>query len=148
MTDVISQEKRSELMSRIRGSDTRPEFSVRQGLHRAGFRFRLHQRKLPGCPDVVLPKYRAVIFVHGCFWHRHPNCPLAYRPKSRIGFWSEKFRQNRARDRRQERELRDSGWRVLVVWECSLRKEVDRRKAIRKIGRWLRSAAATGEVGR
>jgi len=147
MTDVISREKRSALMSRIRGSDTEPEIAVRRGLHRAGFRFRLHQRNLPGSPDLVLAKFGAVIFVHGCFWHRHRGCRLAYRPKSRTGFWTEKFRQNRARDRRLQRELRDRGWRVLVVWECTLRKHADRVKAIERIKGWLRSGASRGEIG-
>lgn len=148
MTDVISRVRRSELMSRIRGSDTKPEFAVRRGLHRAGFRFRLHQGRLPGRPDLVLARYRAVIFVHGCFWHRHRGCPLAYRPKSRTGFWSEKFRQNRARDRRQERELREAGWRVLVVWECGLRSAPDRMNTMHNIKRWLYSKSPRDEIGR
>lgn len=147
MTDVVSQKKRSELMSRIRGSDTEPEIAVRRGLHRAGFRFRLHQRTLPGRPDIVLAKYRAVIFVHGCFWHRHRGCGFAYSPKSRIRFWNEKFRQNMARDRKQERRLLRSGWRVLVVWECSLRREPDRLKTIHSIDGWLRSGLVRGELG-
>ncbi|HWX41638.1 MAG TPA: DNA mismatch endonuclease Vsr [Blastocatellia bacterium] len=147
MTDVISRERRSELMSRIRGWDTEPEVAVRRGLHRAGFRFRLHHRKLPGRPDLVLARYRAVIFVHGCFWHRHRGCPLAYRPKSRTAFWNEKFRQNTARDRKQELQLLNSGWRVLLVWECGLRREPDRLKTIERIKRWLRSGSSKGEIG-
>lgn len=148
MSDVISPKKRSELMSRIRGSDTVPELAVRRGLHRAGFRFRLHQRQLPGRPDLVLARYRAVIFVHGCFWHRHQGCPFAYRPKSRTRFWREKFRQNKARDQRQEQELRDCGWRVLVVWECDLRKEPDRSKTIKRIECWLREGSTCDEICR
>lgn len=105
-------------MSRIRGRDTAPEKQVRSALHRAGYRFRLHRRDLPGRPDVLLPKYRTVVFVHGCFWHRHKGCRHAYAPKSRVAFWQEKFRGNIERDRRNVRELRRLGWKVVTVWEC------------------------------
>lgn len=108
-------------MSRIRASDTGPERAVRSILHRMGYRFRLHSRSLPGKPDLVLPRYGTVIFVHGCFWHRHRGCPLAYTPKSRTVFWMNKFRDNVARDRRVTGELQTLGWQVLVVWECELR---------------------------
>ena len=105
-------------MSRIKGRDTGPELVVRSTLHHLGFRFRLHGKKLPGLPDVVLPRHRTVIFVHGCFWHRHRGCRFAYQPKSNIPFWTDKFAQNMARDSRNRRELRRLGWRVVVVWEC------------------------------
>lgn len=118
MTDSLSPERRSWNMSRIRGSDTQPEMQVRSALHRAGFRFRLHRKDLPGRPDIVLPKYNTVVFVHGCFWHRHPGCKLAYEPKSRTLFWNEKFRRNVERDLRNANELRRLGWRVVTVWEC------------------------------
>jgi len=118
--DRISREHRSWNMSRIRGRDTKPEKAVRSLLHRMGYRFRLHGRDLPGRPDIVLPKHRTVIFVHGCFWHRHRGCKYAYTPKSRVGFWAKKFRANRLRDRRNEISLRERGWNVLVVWECEL----------------------------
>jgi DNA mismatch endonuclease (patch repair protein) len=108
-------------MSRIRGRDTTPERAVRSILHRLGYRFRLHSRSLPGRPDVVLPRYKTVVFVHGCFWHRHKKCRFAYVPKSRTKFWTEKFSGNVERDRRVVRMLRSIGWRVLVVWECELR---------------------------
>lgn len=107
-------------MSRIRGRDTRPEKAVRSLLHRMGFRFRLHRRDLPGSPDIVLPRLRTVIFVHGCFWHRHPGCRYAYTPRTRKSFWNAKFAANRARDRRHVRELRSLGWRVVTVWECDV----------------------------
>lgn len=107
-------------MSRIRGYDTTPERTVRSFLHHAGFRFRLRRRDLPGSPDIVLPKWNAVVFVHGCFWHRHQNCPKAYTPKSNMSFWSEKFTANTERDARKARELIRLGWRVFVVWECSI----------------------------
>lgn len=119
--DRLTKEQRSWNMSRIRGKDTSPERAVRSILHRLGYRFRLHSRTLPGKPDVILPRYGTVILVHGCFWHRHRGCPLAYTPKSRTEFWRNKFRDNVARDRRVARELRVLGWQVLVVWECELR---------------------------
>ena len=118
MTDRLTREHRSWNMSRIRAKDTQPEKLVRSTLHRAGYRFRLHRRDLPGRPDIVLPKYRTVVFVHGCFWHRHPGCRFAYTPKSRVAFWNEKFRRNVERDCRNVRALRALGWRVITVWEC------------------------------
>ena len=118
MTDIMSRRQRSELMSRIRGRDTAPEITVRRIAHGLGFRFRLHRKDLPGRPDLVFPKHRAVIFVHGCFWHRHGGCRYAYTPKTRVRFWTEKFRRNVVRDRQQEAALRGLGWRVLVIWEC------------------------------
>lgn len=119
--DRISSEHRSWNMSRIRGGDTIPEKAVRSMLHRMGYRFRLRTRNLPGSPDIVLPRYRTVIFVHGCFWHRHAHCRFAYTPKSRVRFWQRKFDANVARDHRTTRALRARGWRVIVVWECQTR---------------------------
>jgi len=116
--DGITPEKRSWNMSRIRGVDTKPELLVRSLLHRMGYRFRLHRRDLPGRPDIVLPKYRAVVFVHGCFWHRHRGCRYAYVPKSRKDFWKRKFARNVERDREVRHLLRKAGWKILVVWEC------------------------------
>ena len=118
--DIMSKEKRSWLMSRIRDRDTKPEKRARSLLHRLGYRFRLHRKDLPGRPDIVLPKYQAVIFVHGCFWHRHSGCKYAYQPKSRVEFWKKKFRENVERDRRKTRELKKLGWRVIIMWECKL----------------------------
>jgi DNA mismatch endonuclease (patch repair protein) len=121
MVDIVNARTRSRMMAGIRSRDTKPERIVRSYLHRAGLRFRLHST-LPGRPDVTLPKYRAAIFVHGCFWHRHKNCALAYLPKSRIDFWAAKFSSNVARDRRVQRILRRRlNWRVFIVWECNLR---------------------------
>lgn len=105
-------------MSRIRGRDTKPELLVRRIAHGLGFRFRLHRRDLPGCPDIVFPRYRSVILVHGCFWHRHPNCRFASSPKSRVEYWQKKFEGNVLRDRRNQRALTDLGWRTMVIWEC------------------------------
>ena len=121
MTDIVDSRRRSEMMSRIRGKDTVPELIVRRVAHRMGLRFRLHRRDLPGRPDLVFPRHLLAVFVHGCFWHRHGRCRYAYTPKSRIAFWTKKFADNVARDRRNEDALRDLGWRVLVIWECETR---------------------------
>lgn len=137
--DRLTREHRSWNMSRIRGRDTNPERAVRSLLHRLGFRFRLHSRRLPGRPDVVLPRYRSVVLVHGCFWHRHPACPFAYAPKSRQAFWGRKFADNVARDKRNAIALRRSGWHVIVVWECELR---DPDALCRRLARMLRRAGA------
>ncbi|WP_240532771.1 MAG: very short patch repair endonuclease [Nitratireductor rhodophyticola] len=110
-------------MSRIRGKDTQPELLLRRLLHSAGFRFRLHVSGLPGKPDIVLRKHRTVIFVHGCFWHRHEGCAGATTPKTRAGFWQEKFRRTVERDRQKTIELERAGWRVLIVWECELKSD-------------------------
>lgn len=121
VTDTLTKAERSRNMSKIRGKDTGPERAVRSLLHRAGYRFRLHVRDLPGKPDIVLPRYRAVIFVHGCFWHRHMGCKGASTPKTNKNVWADKFVRNVANDRKHTRRLRRLGWRVIVVWECQLR---------------------------
>ena len=118
--DIVTKEKRSWNMSRIHSKNTRPELEVRSLLHNAGFRFRLHDNALPGKPDIVLKKYKTVIFVHGCFWHRHPNCKYAYTPKSRLDFWRNKFTNNVERHKIVSRELRTLGWKVVVVWTCEI----------------------------
>lgn len=125
MADTLTSERRSWNMSRIRGRDTRPELRLRSLLHRAGFRFRLHAKQLPGRPDVVLPKYRTVIFVHGCFWHRHPGCRNATIPSTRREFWQEKFDSNVSRDARNQAALEAAGWTVLTVWECELKADAE-----------------------
>lgn len=120
MTDVLTHEQRQLNMSRIRGRDTKPEMLIRRGLHGRGFRYRLHDRKLPGRPDLVFRRYNAVVFVHGCFWHGH-DCPLFRLPATRREFWMTKIVSNRARDARAAASLLALGWRVANVWECSLR---------------------------
>ncbi|MFA5689293.1 MAG: very short patch repair endonuclease [Kiritimatiellales bacterium] len=120
MADHLTPEKRSWNMSRIRGTDTKPEILVRSMLHRAGYRFRKNVKTLPGKPDIVLPKYKTVIFVHGCFWHRHKNCKDATTPKTNKAFWNKKFERNVANDKKHARELKKLGWRVITVWECQV----------------------------
>lgn len=148
MVDSLSVEARSRNMSRIRGAHTRPERVLRSGLHRAGFRFRLHRTDLEGRPDIVLPRYSAVIFVHGCFWHQHPGCRDATRPKTREKFWAEKFAQNHLRDERQKAALLGAGWRVLTVWECALKATGTRENAIAEAIRWIRSSSRCEEIAR
>lgn len=123
MADTLTPERRSLVMSRIKGKDTKPELLLRSLLHKRGFRFRIHDRRLPGRPDIVLPRYRTVILVHGCFWHRHPNCKYASTPKSRQKFWLDKFEKTVQRDKKQATMLEETGWRLIVVWECELKKD-------------------------
>lgn len=118
MTDKLSPEHRSWNMSRIRSTNTKPEKLVRSLLHQMGFRFRLHRKDLPGKPDIVLPRYHTVIFVHGCFWHRHEDCKECTTPKSNTEFWLEKFRKNVERDERVKLALEGAGWHVVTVWAC------------------------------
>ena len=123
--DTLTSEKRSWNMSRIRGENTKPELAVRSMLHHMGYRFRVSDKKLPGKPDIVLPKYRTVIFVHGCFWHRHPGCKFTYTPKSRLEFWSRKFGENVKRDKNNISLLKKIGWLPIVVWECEIESNAD-----------------------
>lgn len=123
MADLVDKATRSRMMSGIKGKNTKPEMVVRQALHRAGFRFRIHARGLPGKPDLLLPKWRAAIFIHGCFWHRHEGCRFTTTPATRPGFWSEKFAANVIRDQRTQAALADAGWRVATVWECAVRRD-------------------------
>ena len=119
--DSLSPERRSWNMSRIRGKNTRPEIIVRSLLHKLGYRFRLNRKDVPGKPDIVLPKYKTAIYVHGCYWHRHNGCRLAYTPKSNLEFWSKKFARNIERDTEVSMALMGTGWKQLVVWECETR---------------------------
>ena len=142
MTDIVDTKRRSKLMAGVRNRDTTPELAVRRIAHRMGLRFRLHRTDLPGRPDLVLPKHRLAVFVHGCFWHRHEGCRHASTPKSRIAFWTEKFAANVERDARQEAALRTLGWRVLVIWQCETR---DEAAVERKLAELLRCDRATSE---
>ena len=121
MADKLTPSQRSHCMSSIRGKNTKPEILVRKGLHARGFRFRLHNRKLPGSPDIVLPKYGVTILVNGCFWHGHKGCRYATRPKSNVEFWETKIARNKHRDEVTTAHLEALGWHVITVWECELR---------------------------
>ncbi|MGR9109103.1 MAG: very short patch repair endonuclease [Gammaproteobacteria bacterium] len=136
MADILSKKQRSEAMSRVRSEDTKPEWILRCGLHRLGFRYRLSNPDLPGKPDLIFARYHAVVFVHGCYWHRHPGCKNASMPKSNVDFWTKKFAENVGRDRRTETQLKARGWRVMVVWECELNKNT--LSSIRKVADWLK----------
>lgn len=120
MVDTLTPAERSRVMRRVRSKDTKPEMLVRRLTHGLGYRYRLHDKRLPGCPDLVFRGRRKVIFVHGCFWHRHRNCALARLPKSRRDFWTPKLNANRRRDERNLRELTKAGWATLVIWECEI----------------------------
>jgi DNA mismatch endonuclease, patch repair protein len=138
MADVLTREQRHLNMSRIRAKDTKPEMLLRRGLHACGFRYRLHCRELAGCPDLVFPRYKAAIFIHGCFWHGH-ECHLFTVPKTRTGFWLNKISRNAERDRETVASLRYEGWRVLTIWECALRGagRLNFEKVLRKAERFL-----------
>ncbi len=136
--DKLTKEDRSWNMSRIRAKNTKPEMLVRRLLHRAGFRFRIHNRKLPGNPDIVLPRFRTVIFVHGCYWHRHPGCREATIPRTNQDYWLPKFERTVQRDREAQQELLAHGWKVILLWEC----EIERANSDEMV------AMLTEEIGR
>lgn len=134
MAERWSSEKRSEVMARIGSRDTGPERAIRSVLHAMGYRFRLHRKDLPGSPDIVLPRHKTVIFVHGCFWHRH-DCPRATLPKTNREFWAEKLMRNAERDCKAQKRLNEAGWRVIIVWQCAIRK-----RSLGTLAEWLRAA--------
>ena len=140
--DRHSSEVRSKNMSAVRARNTKPEHIVRSLLHRMGYRFRLHAEELPGKPDIILPKYRTVIFVHGCFWHQHPGCKKAKRPATRIEFWDKKLDDNITRDARNYQLLSDQGWRVLVVWECEM---LDQERLAVRLRRSIKAMASDSD---
>ena len=125
MTDSLSPEKRSWNMSKIHGADTSIEIKVRKYLFSKGFRFRKNDKRFAGKPDIVLPKYKTIIFIHGCFWHRHPNCKDATTPKTRTDFWQAKFNKNIENDEKNVKKLTDDGWKVIILWECEINKDFD-----------------------
>lgn len=146
MTDIVDQQTRSRMMSGIRGKNTKPELALRRALHARGFRFRLHSKNLFGRPDLVFPKHSAVIFVHGCFWHRHEGCRYATIPSTRQEFWQEKFEANVARDKLVRAKLLESGWRVATVWECALRKPEQVVTTAERLVSWLESEEERIEI--
>lgn len=147
MADIVSKKTRSRMMSGIRGKDTKPELVIRSGLHQTGFRYRLHYGDLPGKPDMVFPKYQAIILVNGCFWHGH-GCNLFKWPATRPDFWRNKIRSNQVRDQRNLRTYKAKGWRTLVIWECALKGagRKDPEKVVELAGRWLRSGTESAEI--
>lgn len=147
MADIVDQQTRSRMMSGIRGKNTKPELALRRALHARGFRFRLHSSGVLGRPDLVLPKYHAVVFVHGCFWHRHEGCRYATSPSTRPEFWQAKFAANVARDSAVREDLLEAGWRVATIWECALRKPDSVSKTVRMFDEWLRSRDDQIEIG-
>ena len=147
MTDTVDRETRSRMMAAVRRLNTRPEMVVRQSLHRIGFRFRTSDRTLPGSPDLKLSRYGAVIFINGCFWHRHGGCHYATTPVSNRAWWMEKFARNVERDASKLRQLREAGWRVMVVWECAVRKEgPERDRTIIELSNWIRGGGGSAEI--
>lgn len=147
MPDIVSAAVRSRMMAGIKGKDTKPEMLVRRGLFARGFRFRLHDKRLPGRPDLVLPRYRAAIQVNGCFWHGH-NCALFKWPDTRRSFWEDKIRRNRLNDERTLTQLREAGWRVMTVWECALRgpTRMTSEDALSRIAAWLMDASPEAQL--
>ncbi|MBL8224389.1 MAG: DNA mismatch endonuclease Vsr [Chromatiales bacterium] len=147
MADIVDRATRSRMMSGIRGRDTKPELQIRRALHRQGFRYRLHAKDLPGRPDIVLPKYNAVVFVHGCFWHGH-DCEFFKLPSTHRTFWRQKIVSNRTRDSRHLESLQREGWRVMIVWECAVRgaTPVEKQRATKRIGTWIKGRRRYGEV--
>ena len=141
--DVVDAATRSRMMAGIRGKDTAVEVAVRRQLHALGYRFRLHQKDLPGRPDIVLPRYRAAVFVHGCFWHRHAGCVYATNPATRSAFWQAKFEANVRRDAAAVERLMSGGWSVAVIWECAVSSEGLGLRDLRRLLAWLDAQAAT-----
>ena len=144
MVDRVTPEQRSWIMSRVSAKDTKPEIAVRSMLHRMGFRFRLHDPRLAGRPDIVLRRHRTAIFVHGCFWHRHRGCKKATTPETRRDFWIRKFEKNIERDRKNYDQLEVQGWRVLVIWQCELEDPVSLED---RVSRFMESGNAASDYG-
>ena len=147
VTDIVNKETRSRMMAGIKGKDTKPELILRKLLHSNGFRYRLHVSYISGRPDIVLRRYQAVIFVHGCFWHRHEGCRYATTPATRSEFWQAKFDANVVRDEIVLKRLSDDGWRVAIVWECALRRPTSVLKTGEAVINWLHSRESHLEVG-
>ena len=147
MPDVVDRQTRSQMMSGIRGKDTKPEITVRKGLHARGFRYRLHDKTVAGKPDLILPRYRAAIFVHGCFWHQH-GCHLFKMPSTRREFWKDKLAANRKRDANVRAALLNSGWRILTIWECALkgRTRLEVAEVIDVASTWITGQETEGEI--
>ena len=133
MADIYSKAKRSEIMSKISGKETKPEILVRKFLFSKGFRYRKNDKRLAGKPDIVLPKYKTIIFVHGCFWHHHKNCPKSTLPQTNFDFWKNKIEKNVEKDKRNNRDLKKAGWKVVVLWQCQIKNKFLFEKAMSKL---------------
>lgn len=147
MTDIVDEQTRSRMMAGIRGKDTKPEMALRRALHSQGFRYRLHVKGYAGRPDLLLPRFNAAIFIHGCFWHRHEGCRYATTPQGRREFWQSKFEANVARDWRGRAELMEHGWRVATVWECALRRPERVETATEILAAWLLGTSTAIDIG-
>ena len=139
MTDIFTSEKRSEIMSKISSAETKPEILVRKYLFAQGFRFRKNDKRLPGKPDVVLPKYKSIIFIHGCFWHGHPECKKSKLPETRKEFWEKKISKNIVRDSDNYDELKNLGWNIVIIWECEINNKAKREITFSKLLATLKS---------
>lgn len=147
MTDIVDKQTRSRMMAGIKGKDTKPELVLRRALHARGFRYSLHSKNVPGRPDLVFPKHHAIVFVHGCFWHRHEGCRYTTTPSTRPEFWQAKFDANVIRDAAIRDQLIEAGWRVATVWECSLRKTDQLVATVGLLRTWLLSDNGQLEIG-
>ena len=147
MTDIVDKETRSRMMAGIKGKDTKPELVLRRELHARGYRYRLHAKNIPGRPDLVFAERRAVVFVHGCYWHRHSGCRYTSHPSTRPEFWQAKFDANVSRDDNVRAQLLEAGWRVATIWECALRKPIQVKSAGDLISDWLDSDCTELEIG-
>lgn len=147
MTDIVDKATRSRMMAGIKGRDTKPEMLLRHALHARGVRYRLHSKLLPGRPDLIFRRYRVVIFVHGCFWHRHAGCRYCTTPKSNPEFWDRKFSANVTRDANAADRILQAGWRVGIVWECALRRQDQVEAVVAEVQSWLGSDSPTIELG-
>ncbi|MDW9481251.1 DNA mismatch endonuclease Vsr [Sinorhizobium meliloti] len=145
MADTVTPEVRSRMMAAVRSRNTVPEMAIRKSLHASGFRYRIHKKIGKSRPDILLPKYSAAIFVHGCFWHGHVGCRYSRMPKSNVEFWTSKIERNAARDTRNEDEITQLGWRIAVVWECAVR-DLGALEVCEKLADWLRQGGATLEI--
>lgn len=147
MADIVDRATRSRMMAAVKGKNTKPEIAIRRALHAMGFRFRLHVRRLPGRPDIVLAKHRAAIFVNGCFWHGH-DCPMYRQPADNREFWMKKIDRNRERDERAMSEIRNAGWRVLTIWECAMRGRgrIGMDVVMARAARWIAGSRKAGAI--
>jgi DNA mismatch endonuclease, patch repair protein len=147
VTDIVDKQTRSRMMAGIKGKDTKPELVLRRALHAPGFRYRLHSKNVPGRPDLVFPKHHAAVFVHGCFWHRHPRCRYTTTPSTHPEFWQAKFKANVARDSAVQDQLLQADWRVATVWECALRRPEQTDAVAELLTTWLSGGSDAIELG-